>query len=271
MRAPAELRVVTWNVWWRFGERWEERQEGIAATLERLDADIIGLQESWATREESQAAVLAERLGMQSQWAGPSLPELPDEPESPDHAGVDLGLAVLSRWPILDSWTRTLPSSRDVAPVALVAVIEHPRGPLRVVCTCAEHHAHFGDDHVAQTRELAELVLELAALESPLPVLLIGDLNAPPDGPELAPLLEVMTDAWTAAGHAPDEGVTLSSEHPDAPLGAAKQLDRRIDYVLVRPSAGGRAPEVRSASVDTDRVDGLHPSDHFAVVADLKV
>lgn len=139
------------------------------------------------------------------------------------------------------------------------------------MCTCAEHHPHLGDDHVAQTRELAELVLELAALGSPLPVLLISDLNAPPDGPELAPLLEVMTDAWTAAGHAPDEGVTLSSEHPDAPLGAAKQLDRRIDYVLVRPSAGGRAPEVRSASVDTDRVDGLHPSDHFAVVADLKV
>lgn len=90
----------------------EERQEGIAATLERLDADIIGLQESWATREESQAAVLAERLGVQSQWAGPSLPDLPDEPESPDYEGVDLGLALLSRWPSLDSWTRTLPSSR---------------------------------------------------------------------------------------------------------------------------------------------------------------
>jgi cation transport ATPase len=32
---------MTWNVWWRFGP-WERRQAAIAATLEALDADVVG-------------------------------------------------------------------------------------------------------------------------------------------------------------------------------------------------------------------------------------
>lgn len=33
MADPETIRLITWNVWWRFGERWRERQVGIAATL----------------------------------------------------------------------------------------------------------------------------------------------------------------------------------------------------------------------------------------------
>lgn len=38
------LRLMTWNPWWRFGERWGERQMGIAATLAVQQPDIIGPQ-----------------------------------------------------------------------------------------------------------------------------------------------------------------------------------------------------------------------------------
>jgi aryl carrier-like protein len=27
------IRVMTWNLWWRFGPRWRERQPGILATI----------------------------------------------------------------------------------------------------------------------------------------------------------------------------------------------------------------------------------------------
>jgi hypothetical protein len=61
----------------------------------------------------------------------------------------------------------------------------------------------------------------------------------------------------------------LSSGHPEAPVAATKQIDRRIDYVLVRPGGTGQHKWVKRVFVAGDPVDGLYPSDHFAVVADL--
>lgn len=265
------MRVMTWNVWWRFGDRWRERQIGIAASLAAHRPDIVGLQESWSAREASQAAVLAAPLGLHSVFGGPSLPDLPDPPESDDHDGVGLGLAILSRWPIRHSWTHRLPSSRAERPVALVAAVDHPDGVLHVVCACAEYHAHLAEDHLAQTRELARLVTDLSARDGALPVLLVGDLNAGPDTPEISALTDgdALTDAWTRRGGGDGDGVTLSAAHPDAPLGAVKQLNRRIDYVMFRPAAGGSAPKVTHAAVLDEPLNGLYPSDHFPVVVDL--
>lgn len=268
------VRLMSWNVWWRFEDQWQERQAGIASTLAAQRPDIVGLQESWATPGSSQAEVLSAPLGMYSAFAGPSLPDLPAVAESPDHINVDLGLAVLSRWPIRHSWVHALPSSRAVAPVALVAAIEHPHGVLHVVNTCLEYHAHLADDHLAQARELAQLAAELGTRDGGPPVIVVGDMNAGPDTPEIRALTEELVDAWAVAdgaGHGDTDGVTLSSTVPVAPLGAVKQLDRRIDYVLFRQSAGGAAPSVRQAYVITDTVNGIHPSDHYAVVADLEM
>jgi endonuclease/exonuclease/phosphatase family metal-dependent hydrolase len=261
--------LITWNVWWRFGERWRERQVGIAATLAAQQPDIIGLQESWASRESSQPEVLAASLGMYSAFAGPSLPT---EPESPDHVDVDLGIAVLSRWPIRHSWVHALPTSREVAPVAIVTAIEHPRGTLYTVCTCLEYHAHLADDHLAQARELARLAADLGARGSDLPVIVLGDMNAGPDEPGIDALTGELVDAWELPIDKPRtdvDGVTLSSAVPFAPFEAVKQLDRRIDYVFIRPLLVGEMPTVLRAQVVTDTLDGLHPSDHYAVVADL--
>ncbi|MDX2860114.1 endonuclease/exonuclease/phosphatase family protein, partial [Streptomyces scabiei] len=40
------MRVVTWNLWWRFGP-WQERQKAILAVLRELRPDAVGLQEVW--------------------------------------------------------------------------------------------------------------------------------------------------------------------------------------------------------------------------------
>lgn len=39
------LKVLTWNLWWRFGAHWRRRQPLILQTLQALDADVIALQE----------------------------------------------------------------------------------------------------------------------------------------------------------------------------------------------------------------------------------
>jgi endonuclease/exonuclease/phosphatase family metal-dependent hydrolase len=260
------MRVLSWNLWWRFGGNWRERQDGIVSTLRDLRPDVAGLQEVWGGTGTSQAGVLADRLGMHAAFAAPSLPPPPVPPESPDQEGIEVGVAVLSRWPILGVRQHRLPSANRDQPVALLATLDHPAGPLHAVVSCVEWEPEYADDQLAQTHALAELLVD-PALDGPLPVVLAADLNTPPGSREVRALTNIMVDTWVAGGD--PVGVTLSSSNPFAPREAKRQIDQRIDYILARPGTAGQALTVaRAFAVDT-LVGGLPPSDHYAVVADL--
>jgi endonuclease/exonuclease/phosphatase family metal-dependent hydrolase len=58
------LRVMTWNLWWRFGPHWTDRQHGIRQTLRAVDADLVALQEVWGGAETTQAHELGASLGL---------------------------------------------------------------------------------------------------------------------------------------------------------------------------------------------------------------
>ena len=74
-------------------------------------------------------------------------------------------------------------------------------------------------------------------------------------------------DAWRSAGEGP--GYTWRNENPYAVVDL--EPDRRIDYVLVGwPREGGRGHVVAADVFGTDPVDGVHPSDHAGVVAELR-
>jgi endonuclease/exonuclease/phosphatase family metal-dependent hydrolase len=263
------VRVVSWNVWWRFGEVWRDRQKVIAGTLLELQPDVIGLQESWATDESSQAQELGEILDMHAAFAAPSLPPVPDPPESPDQVGVDLGVAVLSRWPLSRVQHVMLPARHRDEPVALLATLDHPRGPLRAIVACVEWDPAFIDDHLAQTRALSELASS-AELDGPQPVLITADLNAPPDSEAVRLLTKTTVDAWVA-GSGCGEGVTLSSGNPFSPVDARQQIDRRIDYILARPGLPGQRVLVRNVFLAGMPMSTFAPSDHYSVVADFDV
>jgi endonuclease/exonuclease/phosphatase family metal-dependent hydrolase len=100
------LRVATWNVWWRFGP-WRERQRAISKVLRDLGADVIALQEVWSTGTENQAGLLADELGMHHAWT----PAVDGERWRARGEEVDLqvGTAVLSRWPIVERQHTALP------------------------------------------------------------------------------------------------------------------------------------------------------------------
>jgi endonuclease/exonuclease/phosphatase family metal-dependent hydrolase len=264
------MRVMTWNVWWRFGGNWRERAGGIRTTLETYQPDVMGLVETWAGDGTSQPELLAGELGLHAAFAPTALPPAPEPVEEPGQLGAAVGLGLLSRWPILRTEVRELPHPQRPGPppTALVAALDHPRGPLYVIVTCREWEPHYAADRAAQSRALAALVTD-PAFDGPLPVLLIGDLNAPPDEPELAPLRAVTVDTWEEGGG--DPGVTtLDSLLPYAPLEATTLIDRRIDHVLARPGRPGAAVTVRGAFIAGDRpIEGLYPSDHYAIGADL--
>ncbi len=97
-RIESRLKVLTWNIWWRFGP-WEQRQPAIATTLKRIDADIIALQEVWSHEATNQAAELAAELGYQHVFA-PSKDFGETSPDNYYEKGFGLGNALLSRWPI---------------------------------------------------------------------------------------------------------------------------------------------------------------------------
>jgi len=259
------LRVLTWNLWWRFGP-WERRRPAIAATLASLDPDVVALQEVWGEPGGTNlAAELAAELGYEHVYAARLQLD-----------GVDFGNAVLSRWPLAASEHHDLPAPSDADEQRLVlkAVVDGPRGPVQVFCT----HLNWRFDQSAVRQEQLRAVAEVVAAARPrtYPPVLCGDLNAPPDADEVRMLTGraavpvrglVFHDAWEVAGTGP--GHTWSNANPYAALDL--EPDRRIDYVLVGwPRPGGAGSVVSCRVVGTDPVDGVVPSDHYGVLAELR-
>jgi endonuclease/exonuclease/phosphatase family metal-dependent hydrolase len=261
-------RVMTWNIWWRFGPRWRDRQPGVVDTLRTVNSDVVALQEVWATADTTQAHEFAEQLGMHAAFAAPALPPPPVPAENDDQVGVRMGIGLLSRWPIRTARPVEMPARhRTPAPVSMVVTVDHPTGALHIVVACLEWEPAYNDDRIAQAHALVDLATD-PALDGPLPVIVTGDLNAAPDSPVLRPLQDTLLDAWTAGGGDP-AAATLPSSHPSAPVEAEELIDRRIDHIYLRPGQPRQRLVVESAELAGAAVDGLYPSDHRAVFCDL--
>jgi endonuclease/exonuclease/phosphatase family metal-dependent hydrolase len=263
------VRVLTWNLWWRFGP-WGARQAAIVETLRRVDADIVCLQEVWETRDgQSQADDLAAALGLHAAYgAGLGL----------DLAPESLGNAVLSRWPITGTKVAMLPapSGLDELRCVVRAGIDGPRGPLEVFTT----HLNWRLDQSAvrqqQVRAICELVDETKR-DRTYPPILCGDFNAEPDSDEIRMLTGlrdvpvpklVFIDAWQARGDG-GPGYTWSRDNPYTVVDP--EPDRRIDYVLAGYPREQGAGETVACSVEgIEAIDGVYPSDHYAVLAELR-
>ncbi len=267
------MRFVTWNLWWRYGP-WKQRREAIAATLAQIGPDLCGLQEVWGSHGRNLAADLADRLGLHWCWVEAS--------RARDTAGghddeMSIGNAILSRWPITARAEVRLPTGDlHEGRAALHARIDTPAGSLPMFTTHLSYQPGGSQVRVAQVRRLAEFVAEHVT-GCAYPPVITGDLNAEPGSDELrllgglltapaAPGL-VLLDAWRYANPA-DPGFTWDLRN--GYQAASVIPDSRIDYILVGLPWRGRG-RVRSAQLaGTAPVDGVWPSDHFAVVADLQ-
>ncbi|MEV0286144.1 endonuclease/exonuclease/phosphatase family protein [Kribbella sp. NPDC050820] len=258
-----EVRVLTWNVWWRFGPVWVARHEVIAQTLRADGPDVVALQEVWGTRATNQVVALGAELGMFAAYGGPSYPPASDVARDPRDAGVEVGIGLLSRWEITRWRVVRMPARhRAFDPVAAVATVAHPVAPLHVVVGCLEYDAAYNDDRMAQAGLLASLATD-PSLDGPLPVVVAGDLNAPPSSPLLRPLTDLLTDAWVA-GDGDPAAVTAPAEAGPGLLG------QRIDHIFFRPGMFNRPVSVADCSTVGDAVDGITPSDHRAVACTLR-
>lgn len=261
---------MTWNLWWRFGP-WEARQPAILGTLRRAKPDVVCLQEVWETRDgDSQPATLAEALGFEhAHSAGLGL----------DLAPESLGNAILSRWPIRAVESRPLPAPDDLNELRVVlrADIDGPRGAVEVFCTHLNWRLDQSHVRRMQLEAICAFIAETKSRRT-YPPILCGDLNAEPDSDEIRMLIGlsqppvpklVLYDAWRAAGDG-GPGYTWGRENSFTALDPDPR-DARIDYVLVgfpREQAAGEPVACRV--VGTEPVEGVQPSDHYGVVAELR-
>ena len=264
------LKVMTWNLWWRFGP-WEERASAIASVVEAEAPDVLLLQEVWSSDGYSSAHVLADALG-----GHVALTDDPFAHRRGERAGFHN--AIVSRWPIDEVISHRLPRA-DGTPghrCALSARVHTDHGDWPVVSAHLDHR--FDESAVRQLQAEALLRVVDAIRGDPdttLPVVVGGDFNAPPDSDEIRLLTGrragpvknlVLSDCWEQAGEGP--GTTWRRDNPYQTSTAWP--DRRLDYVFVswpRPKPVGNP--VRAWLAGVEAVGGVHPSDHAAVVVEL--
>jgi endonuclease/exonuclease/phosphatase family metal-dependent hydrolase len=245
-RASSEipLRVMTYNIRSGNGDL-----TGTAQAIRAAAPDLVGLQEvdvHWAERSNfvDQASSLGEQLGMQVRFA--RIYQLPAA-RAGDPAR-EFGVALLSKFPIVD-WSNhviTRLSTQEPNPVPaplpgfLEAKIDVGGETVRVFDT----HLDYRADPRVRQQQVKDMLSYIDG--TPSPTLLFGDLNAPPDAPEIQALLQRLHDAWPASA---GPGLTDPADVPT----------KRIDYVLTSNHF-----RVRSASVPVTVA-----SDHRPVVVDL--
>ena len=262
------LSILTLNLWHDSGP-WERRRARISEWVERLDPDLIGFQEAVRGEDFDQVAdILLDRgyhcdFVRASDFWGPS--------------GGAFGNAVASRWPLAERRAVSLPDRGDGETRAAIGVrIEAPFGTLSVWCTHLHWRLHHGSVRERQVVALASEVLE-ARPRGGFPPIVVGDFNAEPDSDEIRFMTGrhsiegqsvLFYDAFAVAGSG-GPGFTWSNRNDYART--SLEPDRRIDYVFVGyPLANGLGHIETCRVVCDDAVEGVWPTDHFGLYAELR-
>jgi endonuclease/exonuclease/phosphatase family metal-dependent hydrolase len=264
------LRVMTWNLWWRFGP-WEQRRHAISATIRAADPDIVCLQEVWADADGGGLAhILGDELGYHSVNSVPI-----------GRSDIGFSNAVLSRWPSTPLADEALPRV-DGTPDhrrIVAASVHTPWGRWPIASTHLDHR--FDDSAVRQIQ--CRRLLELASVwrgdpAGDLPLIVGADLNAVADSAEVRmltgrePAIQgiVFSDVWEQTGEG--AGPTWRRDNPYT--NDTAWPNRRIDYVLVswpRPKPVGNPIAAHLVGTDPVDLDGVEvwASDHAGIVADI--
>lgn len=227
------IRILAYNI--HHGEGMDLRLdlERVAAIINDLQPDLVALQEVDRSVERTefvdQAAVLAELTGLHAEF-GAFMP----------YQGGDYGMAVLSRWPVVNATNHRLPDGAEPRS-ALAVRVREPEGD-RELEFVGIHLYRTAEERLAQAQQLAEVYAS-----ADVPVILAGDFNSTPD----SPVIELLARSWSFVDKGADR-LTFSSMTPE----------REIDFVAYRPAAQFRVVAQRL-------LDDPVTSDHRPVFVEL--
>ena len=259
------MRVVTWNVWGRYGQ-WQERQAAIEDVLVPAGPDIVCLVESWSSTDTSQAERVARRLGVEHHLF------MGDWQQDDWISGIGL----VSRWPLSIVERRTLRGESDAGVGEVVAAtVKGERGPIQLFAVMLDYPLDASRVRQEQVRQLTQLISDTTRRR--YPIVVCGDFNAGPDSDEIRMLTGrsttavpglVFYDAWEMAGDG-SAGHTWSNRNPLAAV--AMYPDRRFDYVLSAwPRLGAVGHPTHCELLGVVPGDHAQLSDHYGVLADLR-
>jgi endonuclease/exonuclease/phosphatase family metal-dependent hydrolase len=266
------LRVVTYNVLHGGmtsgmrgdGARLDRRLTIATDRLRTLAPDLVGLQEASVGRGRGDVpARFAKALDMQHAFAPSRIPlGVAFAFLVRSVLGLEEGPAVLSRWLITRSDATPIARCSELYRRMLVcAEVATPWGPLEL---CSTHV----DGSACQAESL---LAALARRPRTRPLVLTGDLNATEDSFGIARLLTDggFVDTFRAANADATGPTVWQYVYAERPMAR-----RRVDYVLVRPTADTQIHVVQSRVVlDAPEKNGdgtvLWPSDHYAVLSEI--
>ncbi|WP_229215013.1 endonuclease/exonuclease/phosphatase family protein [Dyadobacter bucti] len=212
--------------------------EAIAKVINAEKPDFVALQEVDVNTERSgkgknQAQQLAELTGMKFYFS-----------KAIDHQGGDYGVAVLSRFPIVDSVRYDLPVHADKPEenrtIAAVTVVLPSKQKMIFAST------HLGLKEPNRLLQ-AEKIIEHFG-KTKLPMILAGDFNAVPESPVIAHFDKYFTRTCS------DCKPTIPVENPD----------KTIDFIMSNKGSKLRGSNTRV-------IDEQYASDHLPVVAEFEL
>ena len=228
---PKRLRVMTYNIEGHASLLKPHHIEEIAATINRHHPDIVGLNEvhrgTWQSRFGDHTQELHRLTGMNVVFG-----------TSYTFLGGDFGNAVLTRGTVLSSEVHKMPGTGE------------PRSLLETTVAIDGGVIEFFVGHTTawaalgrSARDLQLKCMNAHVQASPHPYILTGDLNAPPDTPEIARFLQSNTLRFAGDPRTPTH----------------KLMEERLDYILTDPGW----------TVASARVLDEGPSDHRPVLVEL--
>jgi endonuclease/exonuclease/phosphatase family metal-dependent hydrolase len=228
---PKRLTVMTFNIEGHASLLNSHHIEEIAAVIRKYAPDVVGINEAhrgtWQARFGDHTEQLRLLTGMNVAFG-----------QSYEFMGGSFGNAMLTRGDIVSTDVHELPGTGEPRSV-LESVVRINDGVIQFYVT---HTTAWGSVNRG-TRDVQLKCLLAHVRTSGHPFILVGDLNAAPDAPEIASFLA-------------QDGMRFAGD-PKTPT--HRILETRLDYILVDPGW-----IVRSSRVLDDG-----PSDHRPVLAEL--
>jgi endonuclease/exonuclease/phosphatase family metal-dependent hydrolase len=227
---PRALKVMSYNVQGHGARLVGRYLERIARVIAEEKPDLVGLQEvhrrTWLARFEDQAEALGRLTGMKVHF-GASFAK----------KGGEFGNALLTHGEVRSTAVHSLPGSGEPRTI-LESLVEVHGGELRFLVTHLAAWGRLGSG--MRSRQVLHVAERLHAITEPF--VMVGDLNAPPDAPELRNL--VAAQLFRSCGG-------LECTH--------RMTRQRLDYVFADPGW----------TTVSARVLRVGPSDHWPVVVEL--
>jgi endonuclease/exonuclease/phosphatase family metal-dependent hydrolase len=281
--ADPMLRVAQLNAGSLLEPEWNRRRHEILAWFDRLQPDVICLQEVWEDGTHANTAGwLVEHASADWHWCFGGYP-FPQE-VWPDET-MRFGSAILSRWPIEQHELLPLPvDDSDAADLnanyKLQFDLLHARtAGVDVFSTHLAPPPMQAYHRLRQVLFIDDRIRDRVDPASTLPPILCGDFNAEPESDEMRFLTATAAvegrtvyfqDAWKVAGPIGDPGWT--QDPAGNPIYASMGLPRkRIDFVLVGDPFGRKgAGLVQHCELAFhEPITGIVASDHYGLVADI--